>query len=134
MAVVKLSKSTTAAYPGRPPHKNMVWVPGGTFLMGSNDFYPEERPVHRVFVDGFWMDKHTITNAQFRRFVKSTGHITVAERPPDPADYPGAQPKMLVPGSRSDKLTSAVCSSFSSLLSENLRQSDHFTPVRSLGG
>ena len=99
MTLVKHSKSTTAAYAGRSPHKNMVWVPGGTFLMGSNDFYPEERPVHRVFVDGFWMDKHTVTNAQFRRFVKSTGHITVAEHPPDPADYPGAQPKMLVPGS-----------------------------------
>ena len=77
----------------------MVWVSGGTFLMGSNDFYPEERPVHRVTVDGFWMDKHTVTNAEFRRFVKATGHITVAERPADPADYPGARPEMLVPSS-----------------------------------
>ena len=84
---------------GRAPHKNMVWIPGGTFLMGSNDFYPEERPVHRVTVDGFWMDEHTVTNAEFRRFVKATGHITVAERPADPADYPGARPEMLVPGS-----------------------------------
>src|ERR687897_981581 len=77
----------------------MVWVPGDTFLMGSNDFYPEERPVHRVTVDGFWMDEHTVTNAEFRRFVKATGHITVAERPVYPADYPGAQPEMLVPSS-----------------------------------
>jgi formylglycine-generating enzyme len=77
----------------------MVWVPGGTFLMGSNDFYPEERPVHRVTVDGFWMDAHTVTNAEFRRFVKATGHITVAERPADPADYPAARPEMLVPSS-----------------------------------
>ena len=76
----------------------MVWVPGGTFLMGSEDFYPEERPVHRVEVDGFWMDAHPVTNAEFRRFVKATGHVTVAERPPDPADYPDADPTLLVPG------------------------------------
>ncbi len=57
--------------------------------MGSDGFYPEERPVHRVSVDGFWMDEHAVTNAEFRRFVKSTGYTTVAERPPDPADYPG---------------------------------------------
>ena len=77
----------------------MVWVPGGTFLMGSNAFYPEEHPVHRVTLDGFWIDEHTVTNAEFRRFVKATGHMTVAERPPDPADYPGARPEMLVPSS-----------------------------------
>jgi formylglycine-generating enzyme len=53
--------------------------------MGSADFYPEERPVHRAIVDGFSMDIHPVTNAQFRRFVKATGHVTVAERPPDPA-------------------------------------------------
>jgi formylglycine-generating enzyme required for sulfatase activity len=77
----------------------MVWIPGGTFLMGSNDFYPEERPVHRVKVDGFWMDEHPVTNAQFRRFVKETGYVTVAERAPDPAEYPGVDPARLVPGS-----------------------------------
>jgi formylglycine-generating enzyme required for sulfatase activity len=76
----------------------MVWVPGGSFLMGSEDFYPEERPVHRVAVDGFWMDAHPVTNAEFRRFVKATGHLTVAERPPEAADYPDADPDMLVPG------------------------------------
>jgi formylglycine-generating enzyme required for sulfatase activity len=76
----------------------MVWVPGGTFLMGSEDFYPEERPVHRVTVDGFWMDAHPVTNAEFRRFVKATGYVTVAERPPDAADYPDADPELLVPG------------------------------------
>src|SRR4051794_36236306 len=70
--------------------RGMVWVPGGDFLMGSNDFYPEERPVHRATVDGFWMDQHPVTNAEFRRFVKATGYVAVAERPPDPADYPGA--------------------------------------------
>ena len=83
----------------RPPFKHMVWIPGGTFLMGSNDFYPEEQPVHRVSVDGFWMDDHVVTNAEFRRFVKATGYRTMAERPPNPADYPDADPALLVPGS-----------------------------------
>jgi formylglycine-generating enzyme required for sulfatase activity len=77
----------------------MVWVPGGEFLMGSDQFYPEERPVHRVTVDGFWMDEHPVTVAEFRRFVKATGHVTWAERAPDPDDYPGADPELLVPGS-----------------------------------
>ena len=84
--------------PGASPAKDMVWVPGGTFLMGSEDFYPEERLVHQVTVDGFWMDAHPVTNAEFRRFVKATGHVTVAEQPPDPADYPDADPELLVPG------------------------------------
>jgi formylglycine-generating enzyme required for sulfatase activity len=77
----------------------MVWVPGGSFLMGSQDFYPEERPVRRVEVDGFWMDEHLVTVAEFRRFVKATGYVTVAERPLDPAQYPGADPDLLHPGS-----------------------------------
>lgn len=79
--------------------KNMVWVPEGAFLMGSADYYPEERPVHRVSVGGFWMDEHAVTVAEFRRFVRATGHVTVAERPPDPAQYPGAALDVLVPGS-----------------------------------
>jgi formylglycine-generating enzyme required for sulfatase activity len=82
-----------------PPAKNMTWVPEGTFAMGSEDFYPEERPVHRVSVDGFWMDEHPVTVAEFRRFVKATGHVTEAERGPDAADYPDADPELLVPGS-----------------------------------
>jgi formylglycine-generating enzyme required for sulfatase activity len=77
----------------------MIRIPGGAFLMGSNDFYPEERPVHRVAVDGFSMDIHPVTNAGFRRFVESTGYITVAERPPAPEDYPGVDRAFLVPGS-----------------------------------
>src|SRR4029450_3376065 len=84
---------------GPPPAKDMVWVPGGDFLMGSEDFYQEERPVHRVEVDGFWIDAHPVTNAEFRRFVKATGHVTVAEHRPDAADYPDADPTLLVPGS-----------------------------------
>jgi sulfatase modifying factor 1 len=82
-----------------PPQKNMVWVPGGLFLMGSDDFYPEEKPVHRVNVDGFWMDQYPVTVAEFRRFVKATGYVTLAEREVDPSQYPGADPSLLVPGS-----------------------------------
>jgi sulfatase modifying factor 1 len=79
--------------------RNMSWVPGGAFRMGSADFYPEERPVHQVSVDGFWMDTRPVTVAEFRRFVTATGYVTVAERPLEPADYPEADPALLVPGS-----------------------------------
>jgi len=85
--------------PGRPQARDMAWIPGGTFRMGSDDFYPEERPIHEVTVDGFWMDDHPVTVAEFRRFVKATGHVTLAEQPPEAADYPGADPALLVPGS-----------------------------------
>lgn len=79
--------------------RDMVWVPGGTFRMGSDDHYPEEAPVHRVTVSGFWMDRTPVTNARFRRFVKATGHVTMAERKPKASDYPGARPEMLFAGS-----------------------------------
>jgi formylglycine-generating enzyme required for sulfatase activity len=79
--------------------KNMVQVPGGAYWMGSDDFYPEERPVRRVEVDGFWIDERPVTVAQFRRFVKATAHVTSAERAPLAADYPDADPQLLVPGS-----------------------------------
>ncbi|MEV7507192.1 formylglycine-generating enzyme family protein [Streptomyces sp. NPDC091201] len=90
--------SSAARQAAVDPAKGMVAVPGGTFLMGSEDFYPEERPVHPVTVDGFWMDAHPVTHAEFRRFVRATGWVTVAEREIDPADYPGADPSGLVPG------------------------------------
>jgi formylglycine-generating enzyme len=77
----------------------MVWIPGGTFVMGSDQHYPEEAPAHPVSVGGFWMDRHTVTNQQFARFVAKTGYVTVAEQTPDPADYPGAKPELLVPAS-----------------------------------
>jgi formylglycine-generating enzyme required for sulfatase activity len=77
----------------------MVWIPGGTFTMGSDRHYPEEAPSHRVTVDGFWIDVEPVTNAQFRCFVEATGHVTLAERPANPADYPGAQPELLTPSS-----------------------------------
>jgi formylglycine-generating enzyme len=79
--------------------KGMTWIPGGEFRMGSNDFYPEERPVHEVGIDGFWMDEHPVTVAQFRRFVKATSYVTWAEHAPDPADYPDAHAELLAPGS-----------------------------------
>ena len=66
----------------------MVFIPGGTFRMGSDKHYAEEAP-HRVTVDGFWMDRHPVTNRQFRKFVKATGHVTVAEIIPDPKTIPG---------------------------------------------
>lgn len=66
--------------------------------MGSEAFYPEERPVRPVTVDGFWMDAHPVTVAEFRRFTKATGHVTVAERELDPRDFPGAERGALVPG------------------------------------
>ena len=84
---------------GTPPFPGMAWIPGGEFLMGSDAFYPEERPVRRVAVDGFWMDACPVTAAQFRRFAHDTGYITVAERPLDPSLYPDADPALLVPGS-----------------------------------
>ncbi|MCS6847588.1 MAG: formylglycine-generating enzyme family protein [Anaerolineae bacterium] len=77
----------------------MVWIPGGTFLMGSDKHYPEEAPAHKVRVDGFWMDAYLVTNADFAAFVEATGYVTVAERTPKAEDYPGALPHMLVPGS-----------------------------------
>lgn len=66
--------------------------------MGSEDFYPEEGPVHEVSVDGFWMDRHIVINQQFARFVEATGCVSVAERPLNPAGYPAALPENLVPG------------------------------------
>jgi sulfatase modifying factor 1 len=85
--------------PGAAPFPEMAWIPGGTFRMGSDRHYPEEAPAHDVTVDGFWMDRHTVTNAEFRRFVEATGYVTLAERPPDPDDYPDAKPELLVPAS-----------------------------------
>jgi formylglycine-generating enzyme len=84
----------------------MAWIPGGEFSMGSDDFYAEEAPVHRASVDGFWMDEHPVTVAEFRRFVKATAYVTVAERPLDPADYPDADPDLLVPGALVFRMTS----------------------------
>jgi formylglycine-generating enzyme len=86
---------TTTATPTR---RGARLVPGGAFRMGSDRFYPEEAPVRTAVVPDLWVDEHPVTNAEFRRFVKDTGHVTVAERLPDPDDFPGADPADLVPG------------------------------------
>ena len=86
--------------PPSPAPAGMVWVPGGTFWMGCDDCgMPDARPVHMVRVDGFWMDETPVTNAQFEQFVRETGYVTVAERPLDPAQFPGVPAAKLVPGS-----------------------------------
>ena len=82
-----------SAYPG------MIHIPGGTFRMGSDKHYPEEAPVHRVTVAGFWIDRTPVTNRDFRKFVNAAGYVTFAEIRPDPKDYPGALPHMLKAGS-----------------------------------
>jgi sulfatase modifying factor 1 len=82
------------------PTVTMVLVPGGTTTLGSRRFYPEERPVREVRVDDLWFDASPVTNADFARFVADTGHVTVPEVAPDPADFPGADAELLVPGSQ----------------------------------
>jgi formylglycine-generating enzyme required for sulfatase activity len=83
----------------RDARAGMIFIPGGTFRMGSDKHYPEEAPVHRVTVDDFWIDQTPVTNRQFKDFVNDTGHVTFAEIPPDPKDYPGALPHMIFAGS-----------------------------------
>lgn len=76
----------------------MVMIPAGTLLMGSDEFYPDERPVHERPVAAFWIDRYEVTNAEYAVFVDATGYVTVAERELDPAAFPGADPAELVPG------------------------------------
>lgn len=86
--------------PPGPAPEGMVWVPGGTFWMGCTGCaMPDALPVHLVSVAGFWMDRTPVTNAQFEKFVRATGYVTVAERPLNPADFPGVPADKLVPGS-----------------------------------
>jgi formylglycine-generating enzyme len=93
------SETATSGALRQVPTAGMTWIPGGQFRMGSADFYPEERPVRTAAVDGFWIDTRPVTVAEFRRFVKQTGYLTVAEQGPDPGRHPGADPDLLVPGS-----------------------------------
>lgn len=95
-----------AGYSGMPAPSStketpagMVWVPSGSFVMGSSNGYPEERPPRRATVGGFWIDRHEVTNAQFAAFVAATGYTTVAERGLSAKDYPDLPPEALVPGS-----------------------------------
>ena len=87
------------ARPRPPVGRDMVWIPAGHFLMGSDRHYPEEAPAHRVEVDGFWIDRFAVTNRAFARFVRDTGYVTFAERPANPDHYPDALPDMLVASS-----------------------------------
>ena len=89
--------ATTSA--AEASYDDMIHIPAGTFRMGSDDHYAEEAPAHHVSVDSFWIDRAPVTNARFRRFAEETGYVTYAEIPPDPKDYPGAQPHMLKAGS-----------------------------------
>src|SRR6188474_269412 len=82
-----------------PAPADMIWIESGVFRMGSDHHYPEEAPVHRVTVDGFWIDRTPVTNRDFGKFVEATGHVTVAEMKPHAQDYPGALPHMLRAGS-----------------------------------
>ena len=100
MTSVSPKPQNSVSPPSRPPQKDMVWIPGGTFQMGSaNPKYPEEGPIHTVTVSGFWIDKYPVTNKQFQKFVKETGYVTFAEKAPKAEDYPDANPEQLVPGS-----------------------------------
>lgn len=111
------AKSDTAGFQPTTPNvtptqqetpQGMAWIPGGEFSMGcadprgrpagGPDPMRDARPIHRVYVDGFWMDRTEVTNSQFRAFVEATGYVTVAERPPKAEDFPGAPPENLVPG------------------------------------
>ncbi len=83
---------------GKDDTTGMIWIGGGEFLMGADEF-PDSRPMHPVSVDGFYMDEHEVTNAEYAAFVKATNYKTVAERPLNPADYPGVPADKLVPGS-----------------------------------
>ncbi|MGZ5365341.1 MAG: SUMF1/EgtB/PvdO family nonheme iron enzyme, partial [Mycobacterium sp.] len=77
----------------------LVELPGGSFRMGSTQFYPEEAPAHTATVAAIAVERHPVTNAQFAEFVAATNYVTVAERPLNPDDYPGAPPENLQPGS-----------------------------------
>ena len=94
--------STSPAAPSGPA--GMKWIPAGEFTMGTDDSrsMPNERPAHRVRIDGFWMDEHPVTNAEFRAFVEATGHVTTAERAPDWEELK----KQLPPGTPKPRLIS----------------------------
>jgi formylglycine-generating enzyme len=98
-----------AAPPTGEAPKGMVWIPGGEFSMGAAEMPGmnevgmnatlDSRPIHRVYVNGFWIDKTDVTNEDFEKFVKATGYVTIAERVPKAEDFPGAPPENLVAGS-----------------------------------
>ena len=101
--VFREPKLNSSDAPGPAPD-GMVWIPGGEFYMGSeledqfgNPVFQDAAEVHLVYVDGFWMDKHEVTNEEYARFVAATGYVTVAEKRPDPKDFPDVPLKDLKP-------------------------------------
>ena len=107
VSLAAAGSAAKASDPGKPPAE-MVWIPGGEFTMGTDETesYAPEKPAHRVRVDGFWIDKTEVTNAEFAKFVQATGYVTTAERKPDWEELkkqlpPGTQKPaddVLVPG------------------------------------
>ena len=79
--------------------EDMAWIPAGSFTMGASEYYPDEGPLKEVTLDGFWIDRYEVTNAQFSKFVDATNYVTVAERQLNPKDFPGIPAESLVPGS-----------------------------------
>ncbi len=106
MGVPKASPRLWPATCGEDQPLDPVYIPGGEFAMGSDEFYPDEAPVRRVSVGAFWIDPYPVTNARFAEFVDETGYVTVAERDLDPGMYPGADPSDLVPGALVFTMTS----------------------------
>ena len=99
LVMMTLGGFVTIADAATPDTTDMVWIPSGTFTMGSDDHYREEATAHTVSVDGFWVDPHEVTNGEFSKFVEETGYVTVAERPVSAKDFPDADPELLKPGS-----------------------------------
>jgi sulfatase modifying factor 1 len=97
--MLRADRDRSSLFPDGDRTRDVIWIPPGTFRMGSDKHYPEEAPSHRVAVDGFWIDPTPVTNRQFKAFVKATGHVTTAEIVPDPKSYPCALPHMLYAGS-----------------------------------
>ncbi|MGZ4987948.1 MAG: formylglycine-generating enzyme family protein [Limisphaerales bacterium] len=95
---VPATNSAAASSTDRSWTNDMVWVPPGKFMMGSTNGQTDEVPVHELTMDGFWMDKTEVSNEQFEKFVKATSYVTVAERKPDPKDFPGVPEENLVAG------------------------------------
>ncbi len=79
----------------------MIYIEGGEFVMGAGGLYPDEFPPHKRSVDEFWISESEVTNRDYQEFVDATGYITVAERNPNPEDFPGIDPELLFPGSAS---------------------------------
>lgn len=94
------SPATAASDSGNMTWTNrMNWIPPGSFYMGSDEGQPDEKPVHQVELSGFWLDRTEVSNEEFTRFINATKYVTIAERKPDPKDFPGVPLENLVPGS-----------------------------------